>query len=1448
MSAIFISHSSRDSASAAELKTWLSERGFRSLFLDFDPELGIPAGRNWERELYRQLRACQAVIVLCSEHSMQSDWCFVEITHARALGKYIFPLRIAPCEVRPPLTELQVIDAITDRPQAYERLLQGLRMAGLDDPAIWDGSRPPYPGLMAFQEADAAVFFGRDSDIRSGLDTLNRLRRFGGTRMLICVGASGSGKSSLVRAGLLPRLRQDPDTWLTLPPFRPLQRPIEEMAMALASAFAQGKPERDWKAIAADLERTAGETNPAASLRNLLRDLRQACNRREATAIITIDQFEEALVVTEQAQRFIRLVRALADDPDGQGVVLGTLRSDFLSALQSHPAVQGMLYETLSLGPLPVDGVIQVIEGPARVAGLDLAPELTQMLLADTEAEDGLPLLAFTLRELWEQDGKTGCLTVETYRGKLGGLHGSVARAAEAVLAAESLSPEQEVDLRGAFLAMARIDESGQYMRQAVQWDALPSRIHPLLERFVRARLLVAGSEGKQRVLEVAHEALFRVWERAKAWLDADRENLRLREGLRRAAREWDERGRIPELLVHRGNRLDAVEALVGQAGFPLEAVQRDYLQTCIAARKAEQEAEQRQAAARRRRVRLTIAGLATGLVLVSALGVWASMERNEAKRRLASLHWINGVNERDRNDDHLKAVHHFVQAAALAGNAADAKNAHFAAALLAGNTRLRAILQPREGIRSAAFAADRGDVITWSETGTAHRWDAQSSQQHFPAVHEGSARKLVTSPRGKWVILQSGDGATEVLDGQRGQRAAASPLAIGLPLFNESETRFAIVGHKGDVQIWDRRSDTPVTSLVHPSAVLGAALSRDGERIVTWDEQRDVRVWTADGGKKLGEIRNRSDIIGATFRADGKQVLVWGKEGPASLWNTEEARVVELTLRGAHNTTRNSNIMGAAFVGDGKQRIVTWNYGEIGVALLWSTEKGAEPERLAHTGEIRSATFNRDGSQILTWGDDGMARVWNSKDGTPLIALRHDSNVRGATFSPDETQVLTWSDDRTARVWDARDGQPLSLPMRHAGTVEGAAFSTDGRSILSWDQHAARIWRLEPDPERRVLSLRHEQAVLTATFAPEQSEVLTITDNGQLYRWRGGEKKQPALALSHGIVGATWDADRRRAVGWSMEHAVGLWSTENGQALTPPMRHDKSPLGIQGVAPSPDGSRILSWGDDHTARLWDSANGKRLALLRHPGAVSGARQSADNSRILTWGDDRVVRLWDAESQKMLLALPAHDYGVQGATLTQNKARILTWDTNGVLRFWDAGDGAAIKQISHSTGVPIRGAVFTRDESRLLVWDEESVGIWSIEGRGIPSAVRWSADDLQKAGFNADESVVVTQGGDGAVRFWESRYGYPLTVPLVLDGPVQGALLSQDEKSFLAWTQSVAKVWNVAVEYGQSGAITAPTLEMRTGTRLDRLGELEIIPTDLWKKMRDQINAAQPGK
>ncbi|NLF55873.1 MAG: toll/interleukin-1 receptor domain-containing protein, partial [Thauera phenolivorans] len=239
MSGIFISHSSRDRQAAEEMAARLRAHGYQSLFLDFDPADGIPAGRDWEREIYAGLRSCSGVVVLCSAHSMASDWCFAEITHARALGKRLFPVLIGECTLRALLLDTQVVDLRADPDDGYARLWRGMRGAGLDpaDSFAWESGRAPYPGLAPFQAADAAVYFGREEEQRRCLDALAQMRRYGGERLLVVVGASGCGKSSLVRAGVLPRVARMPD-WRVLGPMRPLRRPDEELARVLAAAQA----------------------------------------------------------------------------------------------------------------------------------------------------------------------------------------------------------------------------------------------------------------------------------------------------------------------------------------------------------------------------------------------------------------------------------------------------------------------------------------------------------------------------------------------------------------------------------------------------------------------------------------------------------------------------------------------------------------------------------------------------------------------------------------------------------------------------------------------------------------------------------------------------------------------------------------------------------------------------------------------------------------------------------------------------------------------------------------------------------------------------------------------------------------------------------------------------------------------------------------------------------
>ena len=539
MTAIFISHSSADNAAAAEMKAWLEAQGHTSPFLDFDPEAGIKGGSEWEQTLYQQLRQCQAVIALLTPSWLASKWCFAELVQARERGKAIFPVKVQPCEAHGAFSDIQHIDLTADPEEGYRRLRIGLLERGLDPQDVfdWDPKRPPYPGLLAFQEQDAAIFFGRGEEILKTLEALDALRRQGreAARFALLFGASGSGKSSLVRAGVIPRLKKKPGEWLPVPPFRPQQEPLDELAVALAAAFESfGRP-RDWSAIRTELHAAAGR-NPVdgLALLYLARDLAIAARQPESTLLLTIDQAEELFGDSppEAATRFLRLLRAALEAADRRLMAIATLRSDFLGEF-----------------PMPLRNFPAIIQGPARLAGVQLDDGLVETIMHDTGTRDALPLLAFTLRRLYERYGGDGRLTVDEYES-LGRLEGAIREEAQRVIAEADPAPEELEALHGAFVpTMVRINAEGGYARRRASFDDLPRRALPLLRRLVNARLLVTDRDPEDReTIEVAHEALLRTWPLLGGWLAEDQDKLRLLESIQRSAEEWDQGGRRGDL------------------------------------------------------------------------------------------------------------------------------------------------------------------------------------------------------------------------------------------------------------------------------------------------------------------------------------------------------------------------------------------------------------------------------------------------------------------------------------------------------------------------------------------------------------------------------------------------------------------------------------------------------------------------------------------------------------------------------------------------------------------------------------------------------------------------------------------------------------------------------------------------------------------------------------
>ena len=394
MSVLFLSHSSRNDKVAREVLAWLESQGHESVFVVHD---NIEGGEPWEDRLYTELRRCRALIALVSADWLQSKWCIAEVNHAQALRRVVIPLHIASCGANgkiggllaargpPAFSRVQAIDWLTDD-DAKLRLGRTLESLGLDAKSlfVWKGDRPPFPGYPPFESADAPVFFGRDNEIVEILSQLDGCRAKDRTRLLVIQGASGSGKSSLLRAGIIPRLERDLEHWIVVPPFRPLNNPFNEMFQALSSIASKPLPappptdQRD----EAECVRTSSEWICQAA-----QHLRTERNRLEATVSISIDQFEESVNRTEAASadaslsdrgtRFLLALRDALAQSDHRLLVIATLRTDTIGALQRHRALReradtGDVISTkaIQLGALPKTSFHAIIQGPADLAGL----------------------------------------------------------------------------------------------------------------------------------------------------------------------------------------------------------------------------------------------------------------------------------------------------------------------------------------------------------------------------------------------------------------------------------------------------------------------------------------------------------------------------------------------------------------------------------------------------------------------------------------------------------------------------------------------------------------------------------------------------------------------------------------------------------------------------------------------------------------------------------------------------------------------------------------------------------------------------------------------------------------------------------------------------------------------------------------------------------------------
>jgi hypothetical protein len=533
MGVLFISHSSKENDQAIRVRDWLKSNGWSEVYLDLDPSLGLAPGQRWQEELKRAGERCSGVLVLISPDWAASRWCQTEFLVADQLGKRIFPVLIAPTPFDEIPLELRAKFQIADisipdkEADGFQRLAIGLKRAGLDPkdfnwPPPDEPTRSVYRGLSALDVQDAAIFFARDAMITKGLDELRRLRDGAPQRLLVILGASGAGKSSFLRAGLISRLKRDEENFLVLPVLRPERAAItgltglhRTLSAALGGAAAP-KSADDLVTLFEQLRAPVVDR-----FRRHAEAARETYARKPPTIVLPIDQAEEAFNdENSESAAFAQLV-AEAALRDGNFIAVATIRADSYEGMQ-----RGLLPEhqsVITLPPIPLGAFKEVIEGPARLAKppLNVEPALTQQLLADLNATDALPLLAFTLERLTAQHGQDGGLSLADYHDKLGGLAGAILSAVTEVLGAVPSKAELDVARRLFIPALVQVDADG-VKRRATLREKLPKDTLSIADRFVQKRLLVLSNGA----LEVAHEALFRLWPALSNWIQEARYEL----------------------------------------------------------------------------------------------------------------------------------------------------------------------------------------------------------------------------------------------------------------------------------------------------------------------------------------------------------------------------------------------------------------------------------------------------------------------------------------------------------------------------------------------------------------------------------------------------------------------------------------------------------------------------------------------------------------------------------------------------------------------------------------------------------------------------------------------------------------------------------------------------------------------------------------------------------
>jgi WD40 repeat protein/energy-coupling factor transporter ATP-binding protein EcfA2 len=1158
-------------------------------------------------------------------------------------------------------TQIAVKDVNVGRDLTIEKIDQRIiNISYGEDPdeekvAATIDANSPYLGLASFTAETSKNFYGRKKLVESLLQELEK------DNLIFLLGASGSGKSSLVKAGMIPKLIQSNIN----------KKPFIELSFVPSDDpfgyFFEKLPLPPREKINLYIESEI--YNNKVNLHSIIERARQGKND---SWLIFIDQFEEILTTTSKDEGLLfvqfldNLISSLRKSQDNSIKLILAMRTDFLDQFMN--AFPDFVVTIQSDGRKPFSYITPmtdrelklVIKNPAATHGVNVEQDLIEEMIDDFRGESrSLPLLQYTLDLLWQKDDLSDRLLNQEPYEDIGKVGGALQQQAEKIYQHfESKGLEKSVEY--IFVRLITITADGKRVSKRENKSRFSGELEKIVDELVKEhRLLISGRQ--LDTVEIAHEALISSWKRLRGWIAKHDKEIILERQLVESAQTWweiktDEKRAISELWT--GAKLGRILKLIKEQSLSnLGDVVNRFIQASVdhyqQLQKAEAETRQRE--------------VDSDLSLANSLGRYSSVLFDTHKELEAFIEAIKA--------GRILRKHKAIDGKVL--NALDK-------VLLKGSEYNR-LEGHTHTVYSVSFSADGKTLASGSEDKTIKLWDVETGAEiRTLSGHTHTVYRVSFSADGK--TLASGsrdDGKIKLWNVETGDEIrilSGHTNIVGSFSFSADGKTLASGSWDKTIKFWNVETGAEICTLSgHTNEVTSVSFSGDGKTLVSSSWDKTIKFWNVETGREIHTLTGYTNDVnsynGISFSADGKTLASGGGDKIIKLWNVETGAEI-CTLSGHTN-----EVTSVSFSGDGKTLASgSWDK----TIKLWNVETGAEIRTLSgHTHTVTSVSFSADGKTLASGSLDKTIKLWNVETGAEIRTLsRHiySSGYRVNLSADGKTLASCNHDDEKIKLWNVETGAEIRTLSEHTSGVMSVSFSADGKTLASGSlDETIKLWNVETGAEIRTLS-GHTSGVMSVSFSADGKTLASGSTDKTIKLWNVETGAEIRVLSGHrrirvlsghisSVTSVSFSADGKTLASGSLDKTIKLWNIETGAEIRTLFGHRSH---VYSVSFSADGKTLASGSLDETIKLWNVETRAEIRTLSgHTSSVYSVSFSADGKTLASGSHDNTIKLWNVETGAEIRTISGHTSGVFSVSFSGDGKTLASGSTDNTIKLWD---------------------------------------------------------------------------------------------------------------------------------------------------------------------------------